>query len=39
MQERLSKPVASCKFGADMEILAINDGPVTLVIDTRQRDW
>ncbi|WP_269538995.1 D-aminoacyl-tRNA deacylase [Cerasicoccus fimbriatus] len=35
----LGKPVASGVFAADMKIEAHNDGPVTLVIDTRQRDF
>ena len=35
----LGKPVASGVFAADMQIEAHNDGPVTLVIDTRQRDF
>lgn len=25
-------------FGADMQVSLVNDGPVTLVIDTRERD-
>lgn len=41
--ERLSaivgKPVATGIFGAEMEITAVNDGPVTLVIDTKNRDF
>lgn len=35
----LGKPVSSGVFAADMQIEAHNDGPVTLVIDTRQRDF
>jgi D-tyrosyl-tRNA(Tyr) deacylase len=35
----LGKPVATGVFGAEMEITAVNDGPVTLVIDTRNRDF
>ena len=31
--------VASGKFAADMQIEAHNDGPVTLVIDSRRRDF
>ncbi len=32
------KPVASGRFGAMMQISLVNDGPVTIIIDTRQRD-
>lgn len=35
---RLLRPVASGVFGADMHIEAHHDGPVTLIIDTQQRD-
>ena len=34
----LGRPVASGKFGADMQVSLINDGPVTLVIDSRRRE-
>ena len=30
-------PVASGRFGADMEVSLVNDGPVTIWIDTDQR--
>jgi D-tyrosyl-tRNA(Tyr) deacylase len=32
------KPVAAGEFGADMKVALVNDGPVTLVIDTRARE-
>lgn len=34
----LGRPVASGVFGADMQIALVNDGPVTLWIDSRQRE-
>ncbi len=34
----LGKPVASGVFGADMQVALVNDGPVTLWIDSRQRE-
>ena len=37
MEERLSKPVVTGEFGAMMEIDLVNDGPVTLVIDTQDK--
>ncbi len=33
----LDKPVQTGTFGADMKIQLINDGPVTIVIDTKNR--
>ena len=32
----LGKPVPSGVFGADMQVSLVNDGPVTLVIDSQQ---
>ncbi|WP_374325547.1 D-aminoacyl-tRNA deacylase [Azonexus sp.] len=32
----LGKPVPTGVFGADMEVALVNDGPVTLAIDSRQ---
>ena len=34
----LGRPVASGEFGAYMEIALVNDGPVTLVIDSKVRE-
>lgn len=34
----LGRPVATGRFGALMEVALVNDGPVTLVIDSRQRE-
>lgn len=37
--ERLTgKPVGRGVFGADMEVKLINDGPVTIIIDSRLRE-
>ncbi|MBL9129310.1 MAG: D-tyrosyl-tRNA(Tyr) deacylase [Verrucomicrobiales bacterium] len=33
----LGRPVATGRFGADMRVSLVNDGPVTLWIDTRNR--
>lgn len=32
------RPVASGKFGADMKVALINDGPVTIWIDSKMRE-
>jgi D-tyrosyl-tRNA(Tyr) deacylase len=34
----LAAPVYSGEFGADMKVKLINDGPVTLFIDTKNKD-
>jgi D-tyrosyl-tRNA(Tyr) deacylase len=34
----LSKPVACGEFGADMQVSLCNDGPVTIFMDTKQRE-
>lgn len=36
---RLCRPVPTGEFGEHMEIDAKNDGPVTLVVDTKDRDF
>lgn len=32
------KPIQTGKFGADMKVALINDGPVTIIIDTKNRE-
>ena len=32
------KPVATGEFGADMQVALVNDGPVTLFIDTKNKE-
>ncbi|MEY4386157.1 MAG: hypothetical protein RLY20_1440 [Verrucomicrobiota bacterium] len=32
------KPVACGEFGADMQVSLCNDGPVTIIIDSKQRE-
>lgn len=34
----LGKPVKTGVFGADMKIELVNDGPVTIIIDTKNKD-
>lgn len=36
--ELLGRPVRSGVFGADMKVALVNDGPVTIVIDSRARE-
>ncbi len=34
----LGKPVPTGVFGADMQVALVNDGPVTIFLDTRRRE-
>ena len=34
----LGKKTASGKFGADMKVVLVNDGPVTIIIDTQNKE-
>ena len=38
LESSLSTPLARGVFGADMNVTLVNNGPVTLVIDSRQRE-
>jgi len=38
LAQELGKPVASGEFGADMQVGLVNDGPVTLWIDSKARE-
>ena len=38
METELGKPVGRGVFGADMKISLVNDGPVTILVDTRARE-
>jgi D-aminoacyl-tRNA deacylase len=37
MSAELGKPVQTGEFGADMKVELLNDGPVTIVIDTKNK--
>lgn len=37
-EQEMGKPCASGEFGADMQVSLINDGPVTIMIDTELRE-
>ena len=38
MQQAIGKPVQTGIFGADMKVALVNDGPVTIVIDTKNKE-
>lgn len=33
----LGKPIQTGRFGADMQVSLLNDGPVTIIVDTKNR--
>lgn len=37
IESDLAKPVQTGQFGADMQVELINDGPVTIIIDTKDK--
>ncbi|MGB3463825.1 MAG: D-aminoacyl-tRNA deacylase [Cyclobacteriaceae bacterium] len=37
VQNELGKPVQTGEFGADMKVSLLNDGPVTIIIDSKNR--
>jgi D-tyrosyl-tRNA(Tyr) deacylase len=38
LAERLGRPVATGRFGANMQVALVNDGPVTIWLDSRNRE-
>jgi D-tyrosyl-tRNA(Tyr) deacylase len=38
MEQRLGKKVGTGIFGADMKVNLLNDGPVTIIIDSKNRE-
>ena len=36
--ELLDRPVATGRFGADMQVSLVNDGPVTIWIDSKNKE-
>jgi D-tyrosyl-tRNA(Tyr) deacylase len=38
LQRELGKKIQTGQFGADMKIALVNDGPVTILIDTKNRE-
>lgn len=38
LESELGKPVQTGEFGADMKVSLVNDGPVTILVDTRARE-
>jgi len=37
-ENKLGKPVKTGEFGADMKIALVNDGPVTIILDSKNKE-
>ncbi len=38
LESDLGKAIGTGTFGADMKVSLLNDGPVTIIIDTKNRE-
>jgi D-tyrosyl-tRNA(Tyr) deacylase len=38
LESDLGKPIQTGEFGADMKVSLLNDGPVTIIIDSQQKE-
>lgn len=38
LENELGKKIQTGQFGADMKVALVNDGPVTIIIDTKNKD-
>jgi D-tyrosyl-tRNA(Tyr) deacylase len=38
LEKELGRPIATGEFGAHMEVSLVNDGPVTIIIDTKNKE-
>ena len=38
LTEDLGRPIQTGEFGANMKIALVNDGPVTLIVDSKNRE-
>lgn len=38
LQSEIGKSIQTGEFGADMKVQLVNDGPVTIIIDSKQRE-
>ncbi|MCU0443554.1 MAG: D-aminoacyl-tRNA deacylase [Microscillaceae bacterium] len=37
LENQLGKPIQTGEFGADMQVALVNDGPVTIIIDSKRK--
>ena len=39
LEKEMGKPIQTGKFGADMKVSLLNNGPVTIVMDSKNKDF
>jgi D-tyrosyl-tRNA(Tyr) deacylase len=39
LENELGKPIQTGKFGADMQVSLLNNGPVTIIMDSKNKDF
>lgn len=39
MENKIGKIIQKGIFGADMQVSLINDGPVTIIFDSKEKDY
>lgn len=39
LSDAIGRPVGTGEFGAEMAVALVNDGPVTIIIDSQQKDF
>jgi D-tyrosyl-tRNA(Tyr) deacylase len=39
LEKKIGKKIRTGKFGADMKVELLNDGPVTIIIDSKNKDF
>ena len=38
LAKEMGKPIQTGQFGADMKVALVNDGPVTIIIDSKNKE-
>jgi len=39
LEKEMEKPIQTGKFGADMKVSLLNNGPVTIIMDSKNKDF
>ena len=39
LEKEMGKPIQTGRFGADMNVSLINNGPVTIILDSKNKDF
>jgi D-tyrosyl-tRNA(Tyr) deacylase len=39
IEKKIGKEIGTGEFGADMKVELLNDGPVTIIIDSKNKDF